>query len=347
MRATPNPEIPLGPTLSAVLSLGPVHVQEILQFLHRQGTFPNASNEDVRDIYGEVGQTVIRATNLLKEAGLIETDSPRVWRVTRAGRRLAQKQQDVTRADLRRRPKYRKYLKSLEANARRLDWQELRFEYYAAGRLLALEGSFHAAPTTLAYALEYSLKAALTEKGFVRKGHDLPKLYRECLDCGLLSDTEISDDFLGYAHDHFRRRYPRGKRDVLDEKQIVTFGGNTIAVYDDAMIQLDRGLDKLYGAGTWSLGSRALTGHSCSLARAFFHNNVFGVDRLDEYLDSVGHQRVSYPDPEHFERLDLLFSCDSERLGYPSVTYDKARERLGQNLAATFSYPLSPLTSYC
>lgn len=342
----------LGPTLSMVVRLGPIRASDIAALLHRERLLPADSPRDAQDVVHGTGRIVLHATQHLNQAGLIEWESPRVFTATPAGQRLAGKQGRITFAELRKRPRYTDHLRKRATDARRRSWQWRRFDHYAGGRLLTKQGSFYAAPTILAYAIEYSLKAALDElpNGAPEKHlhfgrdyrHDLRKLYELCSGKRLLEAVDISADFFDYASEHFKRRYPSLEKDVLADRKRIQFGGAILTTYDDAMIQLDRGLDDLYGAGTWSLGNFALTGSFTGLSKAFFHDNVFAVDRLAEYLSSAEGERIKYPEREHLERPELLFACDSERMGYTGITYEKAQEILDAKLAARFVYPHEP-----
>lgn len=342
----------LGPTLSLIANLGPIRATDIASMLHRKGLLPAESSEDAQDVVHGTGRIVLGASQELKNAELIKWESPRVFSATRAGHRLARSGRRVTFEELRKRPKYVHHQRRIADKVRRQAWQHRRFDHYVAGRLLASEGSFYAAPTVFAYAIEYSLKAAINElpdgapeRRVLRareSRHNLNGLYGVCCDKGLLEGVDISADFLVYAEEHFGRRYPSGERDLLDKRGRIVFGGDIRAVYDDVMIQLERGLDALYGEGTWSLGSRALTDSFAGLAKAFFHDNVFAVNRLAEYRAALEGKRITYPEPEHLDRPDMLFACDSERMGYPGVTYEKAREVLHANLASSFVYPQEP-----
>lgn len=335
----------LGPTLTLVSEAGSLRTKEIVRRLGQKGLLSNASPDVSANILSEVGQTVVDATIALSESGLLESEAGE-WRITAAGLRLVGKRQAVTFEMLRKRRSYKDYLKRLSAEKHRRDWQELRFDYYAAGRELTFEGSAHAGPTVLGYALEYSLKAALTELqgGLVPRSllkgdesHNFRKLYRFCREHDLLTDTFISDDFLEYARHHFQRRYPSGQKELLRDRRSWTFGTSDLATYDDCIIQLERGLDKLYGSSTWSLGNRALTANFGSrLARAFFHDNVFAVDRLSEYRASTEDWPPSYPQSE-LDRPELVFSS-GEHLPHPRATYQQARELLALDLAALFLY---------
>lgn len=333
----------LRPVLAIVSKAGPIPVRDIFGEIARQHLLA-VSRPEIENILSEAGQIVVNATIALKESGLIESAGPAVWRVTPGGVRQLQKEVAITFDVLERRPQYREYLQRLAAEKRRRDWQELRFDYYVAGRILVLQGSAYAASTALAYALEYSFKAALTElrDGAVKRsilgGHDFLNLYQTCLDHCLLHETYISDDFLEFAQHHFERRYPSGQSKLLSERRHWTFGASFLPTFDDCMIQLECGLDNIYGSSEWSLGNRALTVPAEKLALSFFHNNVFAVARLNTYRDSVQPDQVAYPKPEHLERPDLLFAA-SEQLPHPRVTYQKAREFLNLDLAALFVYP--------
>ena len=333
----------LRPVLEIIARSGPIEARDIARQLSEQGLLGEASRQDVNNIGSETGQTVVVATINLKEAGLIESTGPATWRITRAGGRQLEKEESITFSVLRRRPKFQQYLKGLEDVKRRRNWQELRFDYYVGGRILALQGSAHAAPAALAYAIEYSLKAALGElpSGVTRDllySHDLGELHRACLDRNLLEDTYLSDDFLRYAQHHFERRYPKGQRDLLKERRHWTFGTGFLHTYDDCIIQLDRGLDRIYGSSEWSLGNRALKFPGGELSRAFFHGNTFALARLDSYLGSLEEREISYPERDHLARPDLLFAA-SENLPYPGVTFERAKGLLDLDLVALFVYP--------
>ncbi|MBZ0113008.1 MAG: hypothetical protein K8J08_11135 [Thermoanaerobaculia bacterium] len=342
----------LSPTLGIVAERGPIPVDEIMKQLAQEGllnleastTWP-AAHRGVPSLLSETGQAVVRATIALRESGLLASEGPGIWRITRAGRRLHSKGEQVSFETLKRRPPYKEYLRKLKAEAGRRDWQALRFDSYVSGRLLTFDGSSHTAPSALAYALEYSLKAALAELrgGLVPAAtlrcHDFPKLYHTCLDHDLLTQTYVSDDFLEYAQHHFERRYPSGQARVLQERKYWTFGREDLTTYDDCLLQIDRGLDEIYASSEWSLGNRALTIHGRNrLSRAFFHDNVYAIARLPEYRRSVDDGRLCFPEPERLERRELLF-CSGDDLPCPRINYQRAQELLTLDLAALFIYP--------
>jgi len=341
LRARPVEEL-LKPTLAVVASASPIHIRWIIRYLVREGIIAAADGRFGDEITSEVGQSVVEATIKLKESGLIKPVSPGTWQITSAGRRQLAKEEPITFDVLKRRPQYRNYLGRLAAENRRRDWQELRFDYYVAGRALSLQGSFNAAPLLLAYAVEYSLKAALAEaKGVPRaltNSHDFVQLYQACLERSLLTSTRISNDFLKFVQDHFERRYPTLQAALLARRKRWSFGPALLATYDDCMIQVDCALDEIYGSSHWSLGNKALTTPASEMARAFFHDNVFAIDRLEEYRTSVREPRFNYPDPNYLDRAELVFSA-SEHLPYPSLRYETARKLLSLDLAGLFIYP--------
>jgi hypothetical protein len=190
---------------------------------------------------------------------------------------------------------------------RRQDYLALRFEYYACGRLLVLQGRFDAASVLLAYSIEFHLKAALVEvedewsdadRRMVGRSHNLRELYQSALRKGLLKGSFISTDFLDFAHDHFERRYPTGARALGSRKGYYSFGPRKLHTYDDATIQLDSALADLYDSASYSLGVHAFKGFgvSSAIASAFFQGNVFALEKLAEQkalLDDEPHLNLN------------------------------------------------------
>ena len=112
----------------------------------------------------------------------------------------------------------------------------------------------------------------------------------------------------------------------LAKQSYISWGGSTIATYDDCITQLDRGLATIYGTQALRLGVHALYGFfvSASMADAFFHDNVFAVEHLAEYramADSAGTPPRLNIDEHLLDRQDLLFARDN--LPYPGVTYSR------------------------
>lgn len=154
----------LGPILDLVARRGPIRVAEIVGQRAQQGLLGPVARQDLPNVVTEAGQAVAWAARVLRESGLLAFEDRGVYRVTSAGSRLLRSgEAPISFKTLNRRPRYKEYLQRLASEKRRRDWQVLRFEYYVSGRLLTFDESFHAAPAMLAYALEYSLKAALTE----------------------------------------------------------------------------------------------------------------------------------------------------------------------------------------
>jgi hypothetical protein len=213
---------------------------------------------------------------------------------------------------------------------------------------LLLQGSFDAAAVLLAYSLEYHLKAAMLEvedswttdeRRLVEKSHNLKALYRSALQKGLLATSFVSFDFLEFAGDHFTRRYPSRAQELLSRKGYWSFGGQKLHTYDDAITQLDMALAELYGSARYTLGAHAIAGFgvSGSLADAFFHDNLFVLERLPAYRGAVEDEHHLNLDSDLLERPEALFARD--RFPHPAKTLEGARELVKWHLAAFFRYP--------
>lgn len=302
-----------------------------------------------RDLAEPASRLVTLAVNYLAYAGLMEPTKPLAWRITTAGRELADRLvADLTLADLKRYPAYNEHWASVARDQLRDKFQYLRFEHYASGRLLLLNGSITAALMLLAYTIEYHLKAALVEveqrwtaeeRKLVHGKHSLTRLYRACQDHKLLLQTYIQGDFFDYANDHFKRRYPSLEAEVMAERSYWSVATDILHTYDDCITQLDRGLAAHYGTDKFMLGTRALAGGfgtAESLVKALFHANVHLLQDLPRHLAAAKESRLFPPDEEPNARPEVWY-CD-EGLPDPGVSLARARELLDWNLAAYFRY---------
>lgn len=244
-------------------------------------------------------------------------------------------------------PSYNDYWAAVARDNRRHKFMDLRFEHYTGGRLLFLQGSHTAAAVLLAYAIEYHLKAALNEvraswtpdeQRLVGGLHELRNLYKACSKHGLLTDSSISLDFLHYAEDHFKRRYPRKEQVLMNERGYWRFGGTLLNTYDDCIIQLDRALATVYGTEEYRLTLHALTDGAVSplLVDALFHANVFAVDDVRSRGPAPATRRSGNSDQVVIDP-DRLFFRDG--LPPPALPFSRSCELLDWNLAAHFRYP--------
>jgi hypothetical protein len=253
-------------------------------------------------------------------------------------------------------PAYRLKCRALEQHGRRRDFMVRRFEHYAAGRSLVRLGAYGPALVELGYAIEFHLKAALSEiehlwrrSKFENKvcdevdsRHNLPVLYQLSKERGLLlPETCISLEFLCYARDHFDRRYPSGERALLDRERHFSYGLSTLHTYDDAIVQLDDALAALYKTDDYLVGKAALYGPrtSVEVAKALFCENIFAYQRHSRYLNKPG-----WPEAEGSWRLGSKLESDSERLylrtghGADSMQSTAARLPLTLGLAKFYRY---------
>ena len=291
---------------------------------------------------------VAAALNSLGTAGLLERTSPSVWRITAEGKALAQREPlELTFETLKQYPSYNAYWARIARDNLRQKFLALRFEHYASGRLLFLQGSHAAAAVLLAYSIEYHLKAALIEaeatwtpkeRALVRGSHNLVELYHLCLRRGLLTSSYVSFDFMKYAHDHFERRYPSGEQSVLSGRGYWTFGGSMLYTYDDCIVQLDRALAVTYDSHAWRVGLHALvdTVLSPRLVDALFHANVFAIEDLRAHRAALAGPSVKFDDTV-LDHPDQLYFRDG--LPVHASTYERATELLEYQLAAYFRYP--------
>lgn len=233
----------------------------------------------------------------LEVAGLVARNSPGRWhwRVTPQGRQFLQEAAPgpFSAASLQNIPQYRDYWADVEAKNRRREFMYRRVEHYAAGRLLATRQLFRASAIEMGYAIEFHLKAALGEVALEKKDedevlrrHNLPKLFLLCREYGALELARVSTDFLCYARDHFESRYPRGQRALLEQEKYMSFGTDSLHVYDDCIVQLDLALAEDYGTTDYLIGKGALyeSPIKSDLAGLVFFENVFAFEKLQEYL---------------------------------------------------------------
>lgn len=283
----------------------------------------------------------------LATAGLVRSVAPAQWELTPEGREVLDQEPESIGFDfLSTFEAYRGHWDDKKLDYLRQSYQLLRFEHYTGGRALFLQGFHDTAAVALAYSIEYHLKAALEEvRGRWEKednafflNHDLKQQYRRALHHGVLTSTYISFDFLEYVGDHFSRRYPSGEDELLGRRRYWRFGGSILATYDDCVLQLDSGLAEVYESQRYSLGAHALFGHGVSPngINAFFHNNIFALDRLPGVRSSCEKEDSNLPQ-EQLENPELLLA----RTGFPHPGESLARARrvLDCQLAAFFRYP--------
>lgn len=291
------------------------------------------------------------ALTSLTAAGLLETQGFGFWRITEAGKAVLESEPAAIDFEfLTRFASYRRHWNVIRRDDMRNRYLTLRFEHYVCGRLLLLQGSHYAAAALLAYAIEYHLKAALSEvqdtwtendRKLVGRSHDLPSLYRACQNHSLLGGSHISVELLAYARDHFSRRYPRGERELLTTHGYWSFGGNLLPTIDDCITQLDLALADIYQTNTLTLGAKALAGFGIApnLLNAFFHGNIFAIENLRLYREAAAefpHAQENIP-LDQLERPELLFA--REGFSHPGITIQLAKRLLDYNLAAFFRYP--------
>jgi hypothetical protein len=332
----------LGPVLRLLAAKGELSISDTTSLLSES---PSDTLERPTRTASDI---VAAALNSLGTAGLLERTSPDVWRITPEGKALAEREPLELRFEtLKQYPSYNAYWACIARDNLRQKFLELRFEHYASGRLLFLQGSHAAAAVLLAYSIEYYLKAALIEveatwtpqeRALVRGSHNLVELYHLCLRRGLLTDSYVSFDFMKYAHDHFERRYPSGERSVLSGRGYWSFGGSMLYTYDDCIVQLDRAVANTYNSHAWRVGVHALadTVVSPRLVDALFHANVFAIEDLRADRAALAGLGVKF-DATILDHPDQLYFRDG--LPVHASTYERAKELLKYQLAAYFRYP--------
>lgn len=325
----------LGPALRLLASRSALTVGDATSLLSESG-LPTTTD------------VVAAALNSLGTAGLLVRTAPDTWRITVEGEALAEREPlELTFQTLRQYPCYEAYWAGIARDSVRRKFLELRFEHYASGRLLFMQGSHAAAAVLLAYSTEYHLKAALLEveatwtpqeRALVTRSHNLFELYRLCLRRGLLTSSYVSFDFMEYAHDHFERRYPSGERSILSDRGYWSFGGSMLYTYDDCVVQLDRALAAVYATHAWRMDVHALTDTTLSphLVDAFFHANVFAIENLRMSRAALVSAEVRF-DEAVIDHPDQLYFRDG--LPVHVSTYERAQELLSHQLVAYFRYP--------
>lgn len=338
----------LNPALQLILVRGELEIAEAIAALSARYSFPTDPQAHRRGHASPAFSLVAAAFDSLRIAGLVERKRPYLWSISATGQTLASTAPaEVTFDTLKQYQSYNDHWASVARDNRRHKFMDLRFEHYTGGRLLVLQGSHTAAAVLLAYSIEYHLKAALIEveanwtaqeRKLVESRHELRNLYRACVRHRLIPVGCISLEFLHYAEDHFRRRYPRNEQALMNERGYWSFGGALLNTYDDCIIQLDRVLASFYGVDQYRLTVHALTDASVSslLVDALFHANVFAANDIQ--------LRGTAPASHVPHRLDQA-PVDVERLFFrdglppPALTFADSRELLDWHLAAHFRYP--------
>ncbi len=338
----------LGPVCQLVAAHGELSTFDAAQILSTRLPILRNLAGDPRSPNSAAFQLVSSAFHSLGIAGLLMQVTPFVWRTTPAGEELSRaKPAQLTFNSLNQYPAYKEHWRTVARENTRQKYLALRFEHYASGRLLLLQGSFNAAPILLAYAIEYHLKAALAEvkeewstneRTLVRSKHDLVALYKACLDHALLKTSYVSFDFMRYAGDHFERRYPSGEDGVLAKHGFWSFGGSLLHTYDDCIVQLDAALAEVYHSREYLLGFHAVSGQGVSsqLLDAFFHDNVFAIERRQLYRVEPTPDENLNLDQSLLDRPTELFARDG--LPPPSLSYSNSRRLLELDLAAFYRY---------
>ena len=287
---------------------------------------------------------VASAISALADAGLLDR-VPTGWRISESGSELFRRHpESLSFADLRQFPAFVEAGRRRTRDVLRSDYCNLRLGHYAGGRLLFLTGNLDASALLLGYALEYHLKAALVEcQGLTKQEdgalhkHNFSDLYTNCRRRELLEDTFVSDDFLKFAGDHFTRRYPIGHRTLVSQNEYWQFGGSVLDTHDDAIVQLDAALARLYGSPNYLLGVRVFSepGEGTKQFDAYFHRNVFAVAMLRK---SAEVQEAALRAGEPLDgRCDDLFKRDG--LPPAGMKFQRASRVAELNLAAFFRYP--------
>lgn len=294
----------LGPILLLLDKAGPCSQQELAARLDHM--LPDRERSYVR---GRTGVTISSALGTalanLRGAGLIELGS-RVS-ITDAGRRFREATGGTPALkELRALPAFDSWQKGLERDHKRREFLNLRFQSYVAGRVAAQAGLFLPSGMLLAYAIEYHLKAPFADRGEPKLSHDLVELMKDCRAEGWYREVRIAEDFLRYATDHFKMRYPKLAEEVFEERGGVSYSSALLHTYDDALIQLDLALADHYEDMKLSMGAHALAG-SIRVGRAaaehFFVGNIHALSALDRYRVAGGEERFSAAELDRPEGL--------------------------------------------
>lgn len=178
----------------------------------------------------------------------------------------------------------------MEAN-KIVAWSNLRFDYYANGRGVALNQSPRIGGILLGYAIESSLKMMIDFSSCLKlaNSHNLIALYKEYKTQGF-TELSMSDDFLIFANDRLDQRYPNASDRVMkwhtEEDRFQDFPIDNIIYYDDVICQLDDVITKRFQCASSSVLVRSALNLETYPGRSVFHCNHHAKKRFD-YIQST------------------------------------------------------------
>lgn len=333
----------LRPTLLALSSPSlPMSGTQIARHLRDRG-FPGAWDSEKNNFSVEFGSAFMT----LLAAGLLREVSPGRFIRSEGADPLMQSPSDLSASTLRELPEYKRHETAAAKERTRRAFLDLRFDFYCAGRTALLADHFVPGEVLLSYAVEYHLKAALSEiqealaideASALTGRHDLSELWKIASRAGILGGARISSDFFRFATDHFILRYPKGQRSVGDRVGYIRHGGAIVHTFDDAILQLDEELSKFYGNPAVSMGAKALEARSPSVVASFFDKNAMAMQRLDQFASAAraarGSNRIAFSHLE--ERLETI---ESSWQTQPS-SIRSIRSAHALRLAEWFVYPV-------
>jgi len=171
----------------------------------------------------------------------------------------------------------------------------LRYQYFAAGRVLFLHDCMEMGALMLGYAIETSFKHGLLAAGVSDKktlySHNLEDLFSHPKSAAVFVNVEVAYDFITFANDLLDQRYPSQRHNrsltmARDNRSIMLTPGMLIA-YDDLLMQMDDAIWKFTNDYLSSIGLIAARSANMSISRTFFHCNAPALSRISSYLPLV------------------------------------------------------------
>ncbi len=195
-------------------------------------------------------------------------------------------------------------------------FKQLRQDYYLAARCLLINQMFGMAGINFGYAIELTLKFILAfNKWPIEKlrGHDIKTYYQNVIDEGYINQVNISDDFINFANNKLKDRYPSYISAQFAEHQAkgqaYIFTIDILHCYDDFILQLDDAVSQAVKDPRISIGFRSCRDLLSVNGRIFFHCNDHAFQRIDLYREYLRSNREG---GDNFEHIDNALTNEDE-----------------------------------